>query len=75
MVALIIGLLLIAFTVVACLPGVLGWGPDVLAFIRGALPVLSAFIALIAIFIGLADIKDRREARKEEASDKADKKP
>lgn len=75
MVALIIGLLLIVFTVIACLPGVLGWGPDVLAFIRGALPVLSAFIALIAVFIGLADLKDRREARKEEASDKTDKKP
>lgn len=70
MVALIVGIILFVFSVAACLPGLLGWGGDVLAFLRGAIPVISAFIALIAVFIGLADLKDRREAKKEETADK-----
>lgn len=70
MVALIVGIVLFAFAVAACVPGLLGWGPDVLAFLRGAVPVIAAFIALIAVFIGLADIKDRREAKKEEEAEK-----
>ncbi len=68
MVAMIVGLLFFAFTVVACLPGCLNWGADVILFLKGFLPVLSAFIGLIAIFIGIADIKDKREAKKEEAA-------
>lgn len=70
MVALIVGIVLFAFAIIACIPGLLGWGTDVLAFLRGAIPVLSAFIALIAIFIGIADLKDRREAKKEEEAEK-----
>lgn len=66
MLAMIIGILLIAFTVFACLPGFLGWGAEVVAFLKGAAPVLSAFIGLISIFIGIADIKDKKEAKKEE---------
>lgn len=75
MVALIVGIVLIAFAVFAVLPGPLAWGADVLAFLRGSLPVMAAFIGLIAAFIGVADIKDRIEAKKEEAEEaKADKK-
>lgn len=70
MLAMIIGLVLIAFTVFACLPGFLGWGTDVIAFLKGAAPVLSAFIGVIAIFIGIADIKDKKEAKKEEEASK-----
>ncbi len=66
MVALIVGIVFIAFAVFACVPGPLGWWTDVLAFLRGSLPVLALFIGLIAIFIGVADIKDRIEAKKEE---------
>lgn len=66
MVALSVGVVLVILAVGACLPGILGWWGDVLAFLRGSLPVLAAFIGLIAIFIGVADIKDRREAKKEE---------
>jgi hypothetical protein len=76
MVALIVGILLIAFTVFAALPPEavgfgLGWGADILLFLRGCLPILAAFIGLVAIFIGIADLKDKKEALKEEAAAKA----
>ncbi|MBN1519694.1 MAG: hypothetical protein JW923_06355 [Spirochaetales bacterium] len=75
MIALIVGVVLMAFAVFAVVPGPLGWWADVLAFLRGSLPVMAAFIGLIAVFIGIADIKDRIEARKEEAEEsKAEKK-
>jgi hypothetical protein len=66
--ALILGIVIIAAAVCAVLPAGLGWWGDVLVFLRGALPVIAVFIGLIAIFIGIADIKDRAEAKKEEAS-------
>ena len=73
--ALFIGILIIAVAVFAILPKEtagfgLGWGNDVLAFLRGALPVIAILIGLIAIFIGIADMKDRAEAKKEEAEKK-----
>ena len=71
MVSLIVGIILIAFTFVACAPGMLDWGLEVIDFIKGALPVFCAFVGIIAIFIGFADIKDKKEAKREEAeSDK-----
>ncbi|MCQ2982053.1 MAG: hypothetical protein MJ178_04805 [Treponemataceae bacterium] len=66
MVSMIVGLVFFAFTVIACLPGCLNWGADVIMFLKGFLPVFSAFIGLVAVFIGIADIRDRREAKKEE---------
>lgn len=68
MVALIFGIILIAFCVFACLPLGMGlnWGKDVIDFLKGCAPVLSAFIGLIAVFIGFADIKDKKEAKKQE---------
>lgn len=69
MVAFIVGLVFIGFSVVAVLPMGLDWWGDVLEFLRGGLPVLSVFIGLIAIIIGIADIKDRMEAKKEEAEE------
>lgn len=68
MVSIIIGLVLIAFTVVAALPTCLGWGAEMVFFLKGCAPVLAAFIGLIALFIGAADIKDKKEAKKEEAA-------
>ena len=70
MLAMIIGILLIAFTVFAALPGFIGWGAEIVAFLKGAAPVLSAFIGIVAIFIGIADIKDKKEAKKEEEASK-----
>jgi hypothetical protein len=65
--ALFIGLIVIAAAIFAALPGGLGWWDEVLAFLRGCLPVLAVFIGLIAVFVGIADIKDKAEAKKEDA--------
>lgn len=72
MVSIIIGFIFVAFTVVAVLPmGPLGWGNDVISFLKGMAPVLAAFIGFILFFIGAADIKDKKEAKKEaEAEEK-----
>ena len=64
--ALIIGFVVVVVAVLAVLPFGLGWWADVLTFLRGALPVIAVFIGLILIFTGIADIKDRRDARKEQ---------
>lgn len=66
MVAIIVGLILIAFTVFAALPGGLAWGAEIIAFLKGCTPVLAAFVGLISVFIGIADLKDKKEARIEE---------
>ena len=70
--SLVIGIVILAAAVLAALPPEqagfgLGWWKDVLVFLRGGLPVLAALIGLIAVFIGIADMKDRAEAKKEEA--------
>lgn len=72
MVALIVGLILIAFCVFACLPSGMGlaWGTEVVNFLKGFAPVFAAFTGLIALFIGYADIKDKKEVRKEEKAAK-----
>lgn len=67
MVSLIFGIIFIAFTVFSVLPAApLAWGENVVEFLKGFLPVLSAFVGLIAILIGIADIKDKKEAKREE---------
>ncbi len=73
--ATIIGLVIIAAAVFAILPPDalgfgLNWGSDVLAFLRGGVPVIAILIGIIAVFIGIADMKDRAEAKKEEAAKK-----
>ena len=70
MIALIIGLLFIGFTVFASLPQSLyglGWYPEMLMVLKGGGPILLALIGLISIFVGIADIRDRSEEKKEEA--------
>jgi hypothetical protein len=67
--ALIIGVLIVCAALLSVLPLGLGWWEDVLVFIRGALPVIALFVGLIAIFIGIADIKDQAEAKKEKQDD------
>ena len=70
MISIILGLLFIAFTVFSVLPmGSLAWGPEVIAFLKGCAPVLAALIGLICLFIGAADIKDKKEAKKEEQAE------
>ena len=65
---LIIGLAVLLAAILAILPSGLGWGPDVLAFLRGALPVIAILIGLILVFASLADFKDRSDAKKEKAA-------
>ena len=70
--SLIIGIVILAAAVFAALPPSslgfgLGWWNDILTFLRGGLPVFAVLIGLIAVFIGIADMKDRAEAKKEEA--------
>jgi hypothetical protein len=68
--SLIIGLLIIAAAVYAILPASpegfgLGWGDKVIDFLKGGIPVIAILIGFIVIFIGIADMKDRAEAKKE----------
>jgi hypothetical protein len=73
MIALIIGIVLLLFGVYAVLPlgkGFIDWSQEVIAFLKGAAPVIALFIGLISLFIGIADIKDRIEAKKEEKEDR-----
>ncbi|MDR1930591.1 MAG: hypothetical protein LBQ44_08190 [Treponema sp.] len=60
--ALLFGLILLA----AAGFGVYFWGDQVLVFLRGGLPVAALLIGLLALFIGIADLKDRAAAKKEE---------
>ena len=65
--SIILGIIFIAFTVFAVLPMCpLNWGAEVIAFLKGGAPVLAALIGLICLFIGAADIKDKKEAKKED---------
>lgn len=66
--ALVFGILILAAAVFAVLPAGLDWRDDVLSFLRGALPVAALFIGLVSVLIGVADIKDRAEAKKEQAA-------
>jgi hypothetical protein len=73
MIALAIGIVLVLFAVYAVLPVSWGlqWWADVIQFLKGGAPILAVFIGLIAFFVGVADIKDKIEAKKEEEEDKA----
>jgi phosphotransferase system glucose/maltose/N-acetylglucosamine-specific IIC component len=68
MIALFIGVLLVLFAVYAVLPfpWALRWWPDVIQFLKGGVPLIAVFIGLISFFVGVADIKDKIESRKEE---------
>ena len=69
MVSIIFGILFIAFTIFSVIPVFpLNWGADVVSFLKGCTPVFAAFIGLICLFIGAADIKDKKEAKKEDSS-------
>ena len=70
--SLIIGIVILAAAAFAVIPPDaagfgLGWGQDVSAFLRGGLPVIAVLLGIIAVFIGIADMKDRAEAKKEAA--------
>lgn len=68
MIALLIGILLILFAVYSVLPfsWSLNWWTDVIQFLKGGVPLIAVFIGLISFFVGVADIKDKIESKKEE---------
>jgi hypothetical protein len=74
MVALVVGILLVLFGIYAVLPvstpGFLNWSREVVQFLKGAAPIMAFLIGLVSFFIGIADIKDKIEAKKEEKEDK-----
>ena len=69
MVALIVGIVCVLFALYSVLP-LEGWGlrwwDEVLHVLKGGIPLVALFIGLIAVLIGIADIRDRIEAKKEE---------
>ena len=69
MTALLVGILILLFTIYSVLPfeWALQWWPYVLDFLRGGIPVLALFIGLVAVLIGIADIRDRIEEKKEKS--------
>ena len=68
MIALLVGVVLLLFAVYSVLPvsWSMQWWSDVMAFLKGGIPVAALLIGLIALFVGFADIKDKMEAKKEE---------
>jgi hypothetical protein len=68
--SLIIGLLVLAASIAAIAPGGLAWGPDVLRFLRGCVPVLAILTGAVLLFMGISDIKDIHDAKKEEENGK-----
>jgi small neutral amino acid transporter SnatA (MarC family) len=71
MAALLVGIGLVVVAILMCLPGIFGWWNDVLTFLKGSIPVLALLIGVVAVFIGIADIKDKQEAKKEEEEEAA----
>ena len=63
--ALFLGFVVIIAAVLLILPAGMGWWEDVLTFLRGAMPVIAAVIGFILIFVGISDIKDRAEIKRE----------
>jgi len=75
--SLIIGLLIMAAAVFMIVPPEtvgfgLGWKTNVVDFLKGGVPVFAIVVGIITIFIGIADMKDRAEAKKEAAEKKTD---
>jgi cell shape-determining protein MreC len=75
MIALLIGILLILFAVFSVLPfsWSLNWWSDVIQFLKGGVPLIAVFIGLISFFVGVADIKDKIESKKEEEEEEEEK--
>ena len=65
--ALVLGFAVIIVAILAILPAGLGWCEDVLAFLRGALPVIAIFMGLFLVFVGISDIKERIEIKKDKS--------
>ncbi len=58
-------LVLISLYFVMDLPWTLGWMDEVLFVLRAALPIFFWLVALIALVVGIANIKDKALTKKE----------
>ena len=67
MIALLLGIIFVLFGVYAILPfsWSLNWWSEVVVFLKGGIPILALLIGAISFFVGIADIKDKIEAKKE----------
>ena len=72
MVALLIGLILVVFAVYSLLPVSWspGWWDEMLEFLKGGIPIVAVLIGLVSFFVGVADIKDKIEAKREEEEER-----
>ncbi|MDD5790616.1 MAG: hypothetical protein PUE30_08875 [Spirochaetia bacterium] len=66
MTAIFFGLLLIAFFVCAALPQGLGWGDFIISSLKGTGSLIALLVGIAALFIGYADLQDKKEAKREE---------
>lgn len=66
----IIGLLMIAGGLYLGLPAewAVGWFDEMLFVLKGVLPLGLVGVGLLTLLLGVADIRDRAEARKESES-------
>lgn len=68
--ALIVGIILSAFAVFAAIPSPgLGWWDEILFVLKGFAPLLALFIGIVAVLVGIADLKDISQAKKEAAEE------
>jgi hypothetical protein len=63
--SLVLGLIVLAAALAAIAPQGLNWAPDVIRFLRGSVPVLAILAAIALLFVGITDIRDPRNAKKE----------
>ena len=68
MIALLLGIIFVLFAVYSILPfsWSLNWWNEVLEFLKGGIPIFALLIGAISFFVGIADIKDKIEVKKEE---------
>lgn len=68
MISIIVGLLLLLFSLWASLPISWGlqWTEELLIVLRGGLPLGAAFFGLLFVVVGLMVVKDRVLAKREE---------
>ena len=68
MAVLLVGIGIVIFAVYTVTPGIAwgpGWGRYVLMVIKGGIPLVAFFSGVLILLIGIADVKERIETRRE----------
>lgn len=71
--SLFIGIIILAAAVLSMMPIGLGWWPDVVQFLRGFLPVIAVIVGIVVVLVGIADMKDRINMKREGSETKPEK--